>query len=165
MRVVRSPRPVRGDVLSASRAVVAAALTPRTYRGADVTFAGSQRFFSSGGPSPGRSRSPLPTARGLPTVALGERVHVQIGRRARELAWRLTARWQRGEARAAFDIVHGSPTPTHTSTSPRRSLRGPVRLVTTDLPRAEPCHAHDPIVVVEGVDLKKQLNWDDCTRC
>jgi hypothetical protein len=159
--------PVTGSPLVASRAVAAAALAPRTFRGGDVVFAlDAERYFSDDPASPRSLAVDFADGLGIRPVALGERVRVRyatVG--SRTLRVRLT----RGdgsitEAAFTFDVAAlGTPVPDDTlhitATVPHLGQFGTGDAYVL----LAPGHSSlvNPIVVVEGFDLDNTMNWDE----
>jgi triacylglycerol esterase/lipase EstA (alpha/beta hydrolase family) len=159
--------PVNGTALVTSRAVAAAALAPRTYRGADVTFAlDRQRCFSDPASPLSSVVMDFADGRGPRPVALGEGIRVRYATPGpRTLSARITrVDGTEAEARFTFDVAAvTTPTPNDTlhitATIPYQGQFGTgdayVYLA------ANHATIENPIVVVEGFDLDNSMNWDE----
>ncbi len=159
--------PVNAAALVASRAVAAAALVSRTYRGADVTFAlDPERCFTDAGSPPRAVTIDFADGLGPRPVAPGEGVHVHYtARGARTLTARIErADGTRAQARFTFDVAAlATPAPDDTlhvtATIPFQGQLG-----TGDAYVAlAPGHTaiENPVVVIEGFDLDNSMNWDE----
>ena len=156
-----------GSPLVRSRAIAAAALAPRTYRGGDVVFAlDADRFFSDDPAPPREMVIDFADGRGFRPVRLGERVHVgyaATGRRT--LGVRVTrADGSRGEARFTFDVAAlATPSPDDTlqvtATVPFQGQYGTGEAYVYLAPN-HPALVN-PAIVVEGFDLDNSMNWDE----
>jgi len=159
--------PVGREPLVASRAVAAAALVPRTFRGGEVVFdLATQRFLSD---DPHASRSvaiDFADGRGLRTIALDQRVQVRYATPGlRTLCARITrSDGSIAESRFTFDVAAlGTPTPDDTlhiaATVPYQGQFGTGEAYVY----LAPGHSAltNPIVVIEGFDLDNHMGWDE----
>ena len=158
------PVPGRSPLVSA-RAFAAAALTPRTYRGAAVTFALDPARYVADAP-PAHIEIDFDDGAGFRDVALGERVRVgYTATGSRTLVIRVTREdGSVAEARTAFDVAAATtPLPNDTlhitATTPYQGQFGTGDAY-VDL---APGHTAitNPVVVIEGFDLDNSMNWDE----
>lgn len=155
-----------GSPLVRSRALAAAALAPRTYRGGDVVFAlDAERFFSDDA-APPRLAIDLADGRGFRTLRLGERVHARYSTTGlRTLGLRVTrSDGSRGEARFTLDVAAlATPSPDDTlhvtATVPHLGRYGTGAAYVYLAPgHTAPVN---PVIVVEGFDLENNMGWDE----
>jgi len=150
-----------------ARAVAAAALAPRTYRGGDVAFALERRwFFSDDAEGPRAVAVDFADGRGPRAVRFGEpvRVHyLSTGRRT--LVARITREdGTQAEARFAFEVAAlATPSPSdtlHVTASIPYQGQYATGDAYVDL---APGHATltNPVVMIEGFDLDNSMNWDE----
>jgi hypothetical protein len=152
--------------LERRRAVAAAALAPRTFRGGDVVFALDPDRLLTDDAVPPRLAFDFADGRGFRDVAPGERVLVRYtstGRRT--LATRLLrADGSAAEARFTFEVAAlATPSPDDTlhvtAAVPFEGQSGTgdayVYLA------ADHATLVSPVVVVEGFDLDNSMNWDE----
>lgn len=158
---------ISGLALLSSRAVAAAVLAPRTYRGADLLFALDPALFVSDDPAPPLAISiDFADGRGPRPVAIGERVTVRYRETGTHTLEARVTRSDGSEALARFAIeVSALVTPLPddtlhiTATIPYLGSYG-----TGDAYVAlAPGHTAivNPILVVEGFDLDNNMNWDE----
>jgi hypothetical protein len=156
-----------GSPLVRSRATAAAALAPRTYRGAEVVFALDADRFVCDDPAPPRGLAiDFADGRGFRPVRLGERVHVSYASTGRRtLGLRLTrADGSIGAARFSVEVAAlATPSPDDTlhvtATVPFQGQFG-----TGDAyVYLAPNHTAlvNPAIVIEGFDLDNSMNWDE----
>lgn len=156
-----------GSPLVRSRAVAAAALAPRTYRGGDLQFALDADRFLSDDPAPPRELAiDFADGRGFRPVRLGQRARASyssIGRRT--LGVRVTrADGSLGEAHFTLDVAAlATPSPDDTlpvtAAVPFRGRYGTGQAYVYLAPgHAVPVN---PVVVVEGFDLDNSMGWDE----
>lgn len=152
-----------GDALIASRAIAAAALVPRTWRGTDVTFALEHLATDA---APRSIALDFDDGRGLRAVGVGERVRVRYDATgSRTLRVRIVRDdGTSADARFTFDVRSlAAPLPDDTlhvtATVPFQSQFGTGEAYVYRAPG----HAAlmSPIVVVEGFDLDNSMNWDE----
>jgi hypothetical protein len=156
-----------GSPLVEARAVAAAALVPRTFRGSDVTFALERRWwFADDAPAPRAIAIDFADGLGPRPVRLGERVRVRYTSTGeRTLRARITrADGSQGEAGFRVDVAAlATPTPDDTlhvtATIPWHGAFGTGDAY-VDL---APGHAAitNPVIVSEGFDLDNSMNWDE----
>ncbi|MCC6652481.1 MAG: T9SS type A sorting domain-containing protein [Candidatus Eisenbacteria bacterium] len=160
------PAAVSADALAPARAFAAAALTPRTYHGAGVTFcADAAGFVSSDGP-PARLEVDFGDGSGWRVLAMGERVRVSYGRVGPRV---LSARVTRADgtvaySRAAFDVAAlVTPAPDDTlaitASVPYLGQFGTGRAFVY----LAPGHTSimNPVVAVEGFDTDNSMDWEE----
>jgi hypothetical protein len=150
-----------------SRAIAAAALTPRTHRGGDAVFALDAERFLSDDPAPPRELAiDFADGRGFRPVRLGERVHASYpttGRRT--LVARLTrADGSQSAARFTLDVAAlATPSPDDTlqvtATVPYQGQYGTGEAFVY----LAPGHTaiENPAIVIEGFDLDNSMDWDE----
>ena len=156
-----------GSPLVESRAVAAAALAPRTYRGGDVVFALERRWFlTDDAADPREVAVDFADGLGPRTVGFGERVHVHYAEPGRRTLRAAITRsdGSRAETRFVFDVAATTiPDPTDTlhvtATIPWHGQYG-----TGDAyVYLAPGHTAlaNPVVMVEGFDIDNSMNWDE----
>ena len=156
-----------GSPLVCSRAIAAAALAPRTYRGGDVVFAlDADRFFSDD-PAPPRGLAiDFADGRGFRPVRLGERVHASYATAGPRVLGARVARadGSQSEARFTLDVAAlATPSPDDTlhvtATVPHQGQYG------TGAAYVYLAQGHtaivNPVVVIEGFDLDNSMGWDE----
>ena len=159
--------PLRGDELVAARAVGAAALVDRTFRGADVAFElDRDRLFSDDIASPRALAIDFGDGRELVPVTLGEPVHVHYATTGPKTMRAVLTRADGSVAEASFTIkvaALAAPSPNDTlhvtATIPYQGQYG-----TGDAyVYLAPGHSAltNPVVVIEGFDLDNSMNWDE----
>jgi hypothetical protein len=151
---------------SAHRAFAAAALLPRTYHGADVTFTLPAALVAADGPRPLRLRLDAGDGRGWRDVTVGGALHASYTATG-PVTLRLGAEYPDGtrrEAALAFEVAAlAAPAPTATwpitATVPYQGVYG----YGDAYVYLAPGHATvtEPVVVVEGFDLDNTMNWDE----
>ena len=156
-----------GSFLVRSRAIAAAALTPRTYHGGDLVFALDRERFLSDDPTPPRRLAiDFADGRGFRPVRLGERVRVSYETDGRHtLGVRVTrADGSQGEARFTLDVAAlATPSPDDTlqvtATVPYQGQYGSGEAYVY----LAPGHTAllNPAIVIEGFDLDNSMNWDE----
>ena len=148
------------------RAFAAAALLPRTYHGADVTFTLPVALVAADGPRPARLSLDAGDGRGWRDLAPGGALHASYAATG-PVTLRLGAEYPDGtrrEAALAFEVAAlAAPAPTATwpitATVPWQGVYG----YGDAYFYLAPGHATvtDPVVVVEGFDLDNTMNWDE----
>jgi triacylglycerol esterase/lipase EstA (alpha/beta hydrolase family) len=159
--------PSPGFALERTRAVAAAALAPRTYRGGDVVFSiDPDRWFSDAGAPPRTVAIDFADGLGPRPVALGARTHVHYPTTG---VHTLRAEFTRAdgseaEARFAFDVAAlATPTPSDTlHITASVAWQGQFGTADAYVDLA-PGHTTltNPVVVIEGFDLDNSMNWDE----
>ena len=156
-----------GPLLVRSRAIAAAALAPRTYRGGDLVFALDTDRFLSDDPAPPRGLAiDFADGRGFRPVRLGERVRVSYATAGRRtLGIRVTrADGSQGEARFTLDVAAlATPSPDDTlqvtATVPYQGQYGTGEAFVYLAPGRTALE--NPAIVIEGFDLDNSMNWDE----
>jgi hypothetical protein len=159
--------PVAGSPLVAARAVAAAVLAPRTWRGGDLVFAlDPARVFSDDPLPPREVAIDFADGLGLRAVAPGERVRVRYDAPGhRTLRARITrADESVAEARFTFEVAAlVAPAPDDTlhvtATVPFQGQLGTGDAYVYLAPGRS--SLVNPIVVVEGFDLENTMGWDE----
>jgi hypothetical protein len=156
-----------GSPVVHSRAIAAAALAQRTYRGGDVVFAlDAERFFSDEPAPPRHLAIDFADGRGFRAIRLGERVHARYATTGpRALGVRLTrADGSQSDARFTLDVAAlSTPSPDDTlpvtATAPFQGQYGTGQAYVY----LAPGHSAlvNPVVVVEGFDLDNSMGWDE----
>jgi hypothetical protein len=159
--------PLPDDALVASRAVGAAALVDRTFRGADLAFALDPDRLFSDDPSPPRALViDFDDGRGPVPFALGEKVRVRYAAPGPKSMRAVLTRADgtKAEARFSLDVAAlAAPPPDDTlhviATVPYQGQYGSGDAYVYRAPG----HATlvNPVVVIEGFDLDNSMNWDE----
>jgi FlgD Ig-like domain/Putative serine esterase (DUF676) len=166
-RLARGEEPGSGALTRISRAFVAAALVPRTFRGREVMFAVDASRLFGNATSPGARLELDPgDGSGLRGIGLGERVTARYASTGmKTLHLRLT-RADGSVGEAAFTIaVEALSTPTpndtlHVTASETYLGQAASGSAYVDL---APGHAvlTNPVILVEGFDLDNTMGWDE----
>ena len=165
-RLVETDAAAKQSPYLTGRVFSAAALAPRTYHGAHVTYTLPERMTVSDGPRPDRLQIDLADGRGWRDTRPGDTLPASYDATGPRTL-RLRATYPGGSAREAafsFEVAAlAAPAPSATwpitATVPYNGVYGFGQAYVY----LAPGHATvtDPVIVVEGFDLDNTMNWDE----
>jgi hypothetical protein len=165
-RLVETPAAASQSPYLAQRAFAAAALVPRTYHGAAVTFTLPEDLFAGDGPRPARLSLDLADGRGWRDAVLGGSLKAAYDATG-AYTLRLRAGYPDGSTReAAFTFeVAALVAPAPTATWPITATVPFEGVYASGQAFVYLAEGHvavtEPIIVVEGFDMDNVMGWDE----